>query len=241
MAGSIVIMGATSGIGYETAKLYIAMGWRVGVAGRNQDALQRLYSMSKERVVARQIDVTEPTATAELLALIDDLGGMDIYLHSSGIGKQNPTLDAEIELDTLQVNAVGFVRMVDCAFNYFRGRGTGHIAVISSIAGTKGMGGAAAYSATKRLQNSYIEALAQLSRMERYGVRMTDIRPGFVATPLLSSRNYPMLMSPERVARHIVRAIKRKRPIATIDWRYRLLVGFWRLIPRWIWVRLPIK
>ena len=111
-------------------------------------------------------------------------------------------------------------------------QGKGHIAVISSIAGTKGLGIAPAYSATKRFRNTYIDALEQLSRMHHLHISFTDI-PGFVATGLLNDgKHYPMLMSPKTVAAHIVRAIHRKQRIAVIDWRYRLLVFFWKLIPR---------
>ena len=166
---------------------------------------------------------------------------MGIFLLSSGIGKQNPTLEADIELKTVQTNVDGFTRMVIAAFSFFKQQGGGHIAVISSIAGTKGLGMAAAYSATKRFQSTYIDALAQLSRMEHLHICFTDIRPGFVATALLKDDNYPMLMKAGDVARQIVRALDSKKRVIVIDGRYRLLVFFWRLIPNWIWERLPIK
>jgi short-subunit dehydrogenase len=115
------------------------------------------------------------------------------------------------------------------------------LAVISSIAGTKGMGSAPAYSATKRFQNTYIDALAQLAHMQNLNIRFTDIRPGFVATALLNDGNkYPMLMNPERVANHIVRALNHHKRMVIIDKRYALLVFFWRLIPQWLWERMKI-
>ena len=138
--------------------------------------------------------------------------------------------------------------MTTAAFDYFRQQQTEgrlpsegrHIAVISSIAGTKGLGAAPAYSAPKRFQNTYIDALEQLARMQHLRICFTDIRPGFVATDLLRGGNYPMLMRPERVAQHIVRALERRKRVAIIDVRYRLLVFFWRLIPRAIWKRMPV-
>ena len=88
----------------------------------------------------------------------------------------------------------------------------------------------------------YIDALDQLSRMQKLNISFTDIRPGFVATPLLkSSKRYPMLMHAPIVALDIVDALRRKKRVAIIDWRFRLLVGFWRLIPKWIWLRLPVR
>jgi short-subunit dehydrogenase len=177
-----------------------------------------------------------------LQQLIDSLGGMDLYFHSSGIGHQNPTLDVSIEMRTMQTNGDGFMRMVTAAFHYFKeSKRKGHIAVISSIAGTRGLGIASAYSATKAFQNPYIQCLTQLARMQHLPIRFTDIRPGFVRTALLKAGNYPMQLTPEYTAKKIVKALKRGKRIAIIDWKYRLLVGFWRLIPRFIWERLPVK
>lgn len=95
-----------------------------------------------------------------------------------------------------------------------------------SIAGTKGLGIAPAYSATKRFQNTYIQCLAQLSAMTRANITFTDIRPGFVDTDLLRSGNYPMLMRPEKTARMIVDALRRKNAWrqstgdTACSWRY---------------------
>ena len=237
----IVIVGATSGIGLEVAKLCIQAGWQIGAAGRREEALEKLRTQAPDLIVTESLDITRDDAPEHLSRLIDKLGGMDIYLHCSGIGKRNTELHPDIEIDTLRTNGEGFVRMVTAAFGYFRAHGGRHLAVISSIAGTKGLGSAPAYSATKRMQNTYIDALAQLSRMQRLNIRFTDIRPGFVATDLLRNGKYPMLMRADKVALCIVRSLERKRRTVIIDRRYRLLVFFWRMIPRWLWERLPIK
>jgi short-subunit dehydrogenase len=169
---------------------------------------------------------------------------MNLYFHSSGVGSQNADLEPEIEIRTARTNGEGFVRMVTWAFNYLKTHATpenrGHIAVISSIAGTKGIGIAPAYSATKRFQNCYIQALTQLVHIQSLPISFTDIRPGFVATDLLRDAHYPMLMKAEPVAREIIYALKHRKRIRIIDWRYRILVFFWRLIPRPVWERLKI-
>lgn len=240
MEKRIVIIGATSGIGYEVAKIYCRLGWRVGVAGRRIERLEAFKEQAPEQIEIQQIDVTETEAVEKLHSLIDKLGGMDIFLLSTGIGSQNRTLNSEIELSTVNTNALGFTRMVTAAYNYFKEEGGGHLSVISSIAGTKGLGAAPAYSATKRFQNTYIDALAQLARMEKQPVRFTDIRPGFVKTDLLKNDKYPLLMDPEQVAQKIVKALSRKKRRVIIDWRYAILVFFWKLIPSYIWERLSI-
>ncbi|MBM6882439.1 SDR family NAD(P)-dependent oxidoreductase [Bacteroides caecigallinarum] len=237
-----VIMGATSGIGYEVARLLLSEGWKLGLAGRREENLRKLQSEFPGQVCIKAIDVKDEDAGNALFSLIDELGGMDMYFHSSGIGHQNANLDADIELNTLETNGTGFTRMVGAAFRYFRDKGKGHIAVISSIAGTKGLGIAPAYSATKRFQNTYIDALEQLASMKKLDIRFTDIRPGFVATNLLNDgKKYPMLMKTDYTARLIVKALNSKKRIAVIDWKYRILVFFWRLIPRCVWKRMSVK
>lgn len=237
----IVIVGATSGLGQEVARLCIGAGWRVGAAGRNAEALAQLKALAPAQVETAVIDVTRDDAPQLLAELAGRLGGMDIYFHTSGIGKRNTELTPDIELATLRTNGEGFVRMVTAAFGWFRSHGGGHIAVVSSVAGTRGLGSAPAYSATKRMQNTYIDALAQLARMEKLPIRFTDIRPGFVATPLLSGDDYPLLMQPGPVARRIFRAIRQRRRRIIIDRRYAVLVFLWRLIPAWLWERLPVR
>ena len=237
----IIIIGATSGIGYEIAQIYRKLGWRIGIAGRRADRLEQMRSEAPEQFETESIDVTQPDAPERLIRLIKKVGGMDIFLLSSGIGSQNRSLNPAIELATLETNGVGFTRMVTTAFNYFKENGGGQLAVISSIAGTKGLGAAPAYSATKRFQNIYIDTLDQLAHMEKLPIVFTDIRPGFVKTDLLKNDRYPMLMSPSYTAQQIVKAITQKKRRAVIDWKYAILVFFWKLIPDWIWVRLPIR
>ena len=238
MSKKIIIIGATSGIGREVAKLYIAQGWQVGIAGRRAEELDSLRKDAPQQVHTEIIDVTQEDAPARLQALISKVGGMDIYLHSSGIGKQNPTLTPDIELNTAATNVEGFIRLITEAYHYFERQGNGHIAAISSIAGTKGLGIAPAYSATKCFQNTYLDALDQLAHMNGLNITFTDIRPGFVATPLLKDDSYPLLMKAPDVAKQIVNGIARKKRTLIIDWKYRILVFFWRLIPRCIWLRL---
>ena len=238
----IIISGATSGIGCEIAKLYIANGWKVGVMGRRVELLDDLKRMNPENVYVHQLDINAADATENLQQLIAAMGGMDIYFHVSGIGCQNIVLDYDKELNTVETNCKGFTRMVTFAFNYFADKGKGHIAAITSIAGTKGLGVSPAYSATKRYQNHYLQCLAQLAAIRKKNIKFTDIRPGFVATDLLNdSHHYPMLMQKEYVAKKAYNAVCRTKRVKVIDWRYRLLVGTWRMIPNCIWERLAIK
>lgn len=238
-----IVIGASSGIGREVAKLLISEGWTVGVAARREAMLQDLGASA-----TACIDVTAEDATQRLQQLIDDLGGMDMFFYASGIGHQNRRLREDIELSTMQTNGLGFTRMIGEAYRYFAARQEQketkewtHIAVITSIAGTKGLGPAPAYSATKAMQNVYLQALEQQARQRGLRIRFTDIRPGFVDTALLAGDfHYPMMLRPERVARDIVAALNAHAHIRVIDWRYRILTAIWRRIPRFLWRRLRL-
>lgn len=237
----VVIIGASSGMGMEVAKLLIAEGHSLGVAARREDRLQSLKQLAPDRVEVATIDVTNEDATDHLRELIERLGGMDLFFYASGIGKQNRTLTPDIELNTVKTNGLGFAQMIGEAYRYFAEHGEGHIAAITSIAGTKGLGPAPAYSATKAMQNNYLQALEQQANARNLKIHFTDIRPGFVDTDLLKGDfHYPMMLKPEKVARQIVKAIKNKRHIKVIDWRYAVMTALWRRIPRAIWRHMKL-
>lgn len=241
-----IIIGATSGIGHAVAEKLIEQGWIVGIAGRRENLLKELeQKYGPERIYSAVMDVTKESATEQLDALLEGMGGADLLLFATGIGRQNRELDEQLEIDTVKTNCEGMVRVVDHFVNYVKQQpnhnphNKAHIAVITSVAGTAGIGSAPAYSATKRMQATYLSALAQLARMEHLPIIITDIRPGFVATLLLNpEKRYPMLISCDKAADYIVKGLARRTRIITFDWRYRLLVGFWRLIPRWLWERM---
>jgi short-subunit dehydrogenase len=236
----VVIVGATSGIGYESAKIFLQQGYIVGLAGRREENLKPLLEEYPENSFSKQIDITSPEAPQQLTELIEEIGGMDIYLHVSGIGYQNMALDQQIEIDTVNTNCLGLTQMATTAYQYLSQNGGGQIAVVSSIAGTKGLGIAPSYSATKRYQSHYLQCLTQLSRMRNDNISFTDIRPGFVDTPLLRKANYPMKMKADYVAKKLYKAVLRKKRVAIIDWKFSLIVFLWRLIPTFLWERLKI-
>lgn len=236
-----VVVGASSGIGREVALLLLERGYTVGVAARREDRLLELKDAYGDRVMVSAIDVTAQDAAQRLRELIGRLGGMDLYFHASGIGKQNRELKEDIELRTVETNTMGFTRMIGEAYRYFAEQGGGHIAAISSIAGTKGLGPAPSYSATKAMQNVYLQALEQQARQRGLKIRFTDIRPGFVDTALLDGDfHYPMMLKPKKVALDILKAIEHRRHVVVIDWKYRLLTALWSCLPRWVWRRIPL-
>lgn len=246
-----VIIGATSGIGKEIACILIEKGWQVGIAGRRLENLEKLsQAYPHSKVVYEAIDVTASDAGSRLENLIHRLGGMVLYLHVSGFGKQNPELDPSLEMQTVQTNATGFVAMVSTAYRYFeteilKGRFSSqkpaHLAIVSSVAGTRGLGVAACYSSTKKMQQTYLSALVQLSRRKHLPICFSDIQPGFVNTDFINKdKNYPMMIEVGHAAQLIVNGLEKKRRFITVDWKFRIVKSVWKLIPRWIWERMKV-
>ncbi len=236
----IVIMGATSGIGLRCAIILALAGWHVGVAGRNIEVLKKLKKRFPKAIEYERIDITSADAPRSLMKLIERLGGMEVYFHVSGAFSENPDLEISKEAEVLQTNVVGFAQMTATAYKYFKETGQkGQIAAITSVAGTRGIGALAAYSASKKFDQTYLTALEQLAHIQGVNVRFTDIRPGWIRTPLENAdRNYPMNMDPEYAVPLILQAMLQRRRVAVIDWRWNLLYRVWRLIPNALWTKL---
>ena len=233
-------------MGMRIARDFASMGWMVGAAARRRERLDELKAEFPDRIVTRTIDVTADDAIDRLHELVDAMGGMDTMFYAAGVGWNDPSLNAERTDVTVETNVAGFTRFVDAAYHYFAEHATaerrGQIAAISSVGGTKGIGASAVYSASKRYQWTYLEAIEQLSRNQRLPIDVTDIRPGFVDTPLLgkAASAYPLIMSIDYAAPRIERAILRRRHVKVIDWRWACVVALWRCVPRRLWRRLNL-
>lgn len=232
-------------MGRRIAEDYARAGWTVGIAARNEERLREVRDLYPERITYSVIDVTAQDAVRKFEDLIEEIGGMDILLYAAGTGWYNPELNIGKDEATIAVNVTGFTRIINAAYRYFKATANvsrGRIAAITSVAGVKGLGVSAAYSASKRYQWTYLQALDQLAHSQHVNVSITDIRPGFVDTPLLQgNRNYPMLMTVDYVAPIIEKAIMQRRRVATIDSRWSIVSGLWQMIPNCLWPRLQVK
>ncbi|MCM1005079.1 MAG: SDR family NAD(P)-dependent oxidoreductase [Prevotella sp.] len=236
----IIITGASSGIGRALAETFASRGVKVGAAARSIDVLEGMARTYPGMIEAVELDVTKPRAVEALHSLIEQMGGMDLYIHVAGIALRNPEMNPENEVAVTQTNTEGLARMCCAAFSYFmHSKRPGQIAAISSVAGTRGIGELAAYSASKAFDSTYLEALRQLARTKNLDISITDIRPGWIRTPLVDpDKKYPLEMSIDYVIPQILRAIVHRRRVATIDWRWALLCTAWRRIPSPLWENL---
>lgn len=240
----IVIIGASSGIGKKVASDFANAGWKVAIAARRENKLMELAEKHPGSMVYSAIDITSGDAVDKFYNLIEKNGGMDVMLLASGVGFANPQLQPGIDERIMEVNVKGFTRMVNAAYKYFKDTANlhkGRLAAITSIAGTKGLGLAATYSASKRYQQNYLQAIDQLAHIQHVNVGITDIRPGFIRTDLLDpDKAYPLTMAVDYAAPLIEKAILRGSRVATIDLRWNIIDKLWRLIPNCIWPHLQI-
>lgn len=241
----IIIIGASSGLGARIATDFARGGWRVGIAARREQRLQELKELYPENIVTKAIDVTAPDASQRFTELIELCDGMDVLLFAAGIGFNDPDLNPGQMRDTLATNVNGFAEIVATAYRYFRDTANlhqGQIAAITSVAGVKALGVATAYSASKCFQQRFLNCLEQLAYRHQVNVAFTDIRPGFIRTPLLAEgRNYPMIMSVDYAAPLIERAILRRKRVAYIDYRWNVAARLMQLIPQRLWRHLSLE
>ncbi|MDE7437662.1 MAG: SDR family NAD(P)-dependent oxidoreductase [Muribaculaceae bacterium] len=238
----VIIMGATSGLGRALAERYIKAGWNVGAAGRNEKALAELTALAPDQVVTAKIDILSDDAPAELRQLISLCGGMDTYLHCSGVAMLNEELSLDTELKICETNAVGFTRMCETAYHYFEtSREPGRLVAISSIAGFRGLEMLPAYSASKAYDSVLLEALRQRADGRNLPLRVVDIKPGWTRTPLLADdKHYMLEMDAETVADLIFKASLKAKRSVVIGLRWKLITSLERLVPSCIWQKIHI-
>ena len=169
-----------------------------------------------------------------LRELIEEMGGMDLIVISSGIIVHNPDLDWEGESDTIDVNVSGFVAMANVAVKHFLRQKSGHFVGISSIGALIGNAKHPAYNASKAFICSYIRSLRY--RLSGNNIYVTDIRPGFVDTIMIKDdRGLFWVATPEKAAKQIFKAIKRKRKIAYVTKRWLIIAWLVKIIPDWVY------
>lgn len=235
-----IIIGATSGIGRALAQVLVEEGYTVGVTGRREALLRELADAYPNRIVPQAMDLLQPEAAmAALRALIERMGGMELLVVSSGIGARNPELAFEPETRVTGVNVLGFLAMANVAYHYFAARGDGHLVGISSIAGLRGSRWSPSYSASKAFMSNYLEALRNRARHDGLSITVTDILPGFVATPMTEGQQGMFWVADATTAaRQIYQAIKAKKRRACITRRWGLVAWLVRHLPDWVLERM---
>jgi short-subunit dehydrogenase len=234
----VIIIGATSGIGRELAKRYAHKNWLVGITGRRRELLDSLQEEFPNNIIWECFDVTKDNNIENIQFLLQQLGGLDLLIYNSGIGEPSEALDLTIDMNTTKTNVLGFVEIVNFAFNYFAIEGKGHIAAVSSIASIRGNSFAPAYSASKAYMSNYMEGLYIKANKMKLPIYITDIQPGFVKTSMAKSKGLFWVASVEKAAQQIFTSIENKKRRAYITKRWWLIAKIMKWLPIFIYKKI---
>jgi short-subunit dehydrogenase len=239
MSKKAIIIGATSGIGKELAKVVSQNKYIVGIAGRRTQLLDELKEEIPGESFTKCIDVAKPNEAIDRLNdLISEMGDIDLIVISSGVGFINDDLQWPNEKETIDVNVSGFTAMANVAMHHFLLRGSGHLVGISSIAAIRGDGSSPAYNASKAFISNYMEGLRKKIFKKGLSIAVTDIQPGFVDTALARGDGLFWVASPQKAAQQMYNAIERKKKHAYITKRWRLIGWLMKTVPEFLYNRM---
>lgn len=228
------ITGSSSGIGRALAERLLRDGYRVAVSARSADALTSLATAHPGKVGVYPLDVTNADAVRQVFSTIErDMGAVDLAVFAAGSYTRDYAEDFELERtrQMFDLNVLGTAACLETVMPAMIARRTGHIAVVASVSGYVGLPGAATYGATKAALNVMCEAL--YPELERHGVKITIVNPGFVDTPLTKKNDFPMpfLVSSEEAADTIAKGLKKGKFEIIFPWKMALAIRFLHALP----------
>jgi decaprenylphospho-beta-D-erythro-pentofuranosid-2-ulose 2-reductase len=242
----ILVIGATSVIAQATIKLLAEDGAEFYLVGRNIDKLNIMATDLKVRGITRvdcyAMDVTAIEAHAEMLSkAINFLGGLDLAFIAHGTLPDQSACQLSVTktITETNINFTSTIALLTLLAKYFEQKQSGHIAVISSIAGDRGRQSNYTYGAAKAGVSVFLQGLS--NRLYKQGICVLDIKPGFVDTPMIArfKRNF-LWAKPEYVAKKIVRAIKNKKQVLYVPWFWFFIMLIIKLVPKFIFNRLAL-
>jgi short-subunit dehydrogenase len=233
-----IIIGGTSGIGLGLAKALLTHGYEVSVTGVSHLSQPELKALN---LSVQYLDGTRDQLSEKLTELISVMGGLDLLVFSAGVGRLNGDSGVSEAFAANELNIQFFTEVAEWSFRFFRRQGHGHFVAISSLSGLFGSWVAPAYHAAKAYQISYLESLQQNAlRARQAGIDLyvTDIRPGFVDTPMTEGKKMFWVASKEKVGRQILYHIEQRSEYAYVTKRWQLIAWIIRALPFWLRVRI---
>lgn len=230
-----IIIGGTSGIGRCLAEKLIDNGWTVGITGRRTELLNEIKENFTNHILIQEHDITEISNSDEKMeSLFSKLKKVDLVVVSSGVSELNQELDWETENKVIETNVNGIAKVYEFMFSKFKKQGYGHLVGISSIASLRGNRHCPSYSASKAFQANYLEALRCIAKNEKLDIKITDIQPGFVDTPMAKGEGLFWVASVEKASNQIYSAILKQKRKVYVSKRWRLIVWIMKIIPSWV-------
>ena len=240
---NIWITGASSGIGKALAEKFAIEGWKVAISARRTEILEQMAS--KENMTSYPLDVTDQKKVTETFSkIVKDFNKIDLCVFSSGT--YDPKLEKEINLDqnkfVMNTNYFGVLHCIKSVEGYFKNKKEGHISIVSSIAGYRGLPNSSGYGPSKAALTNLAESL--YFDFKKYNVRISLISPGFIKTPLTDKNEFkmPFIKSPEYAAEKIFNGLTKSDAFELhFPKELTLILKFLRILPYKIYLYLIAK
>jgi short-subunit dehydrogenase len=231
-----IVFGATSGIGKSLTELLVKDGYKVAITGRRIEKLETLKNQFPNQIITKHNDIQNVEDVEKIFnEIVNELGVIDLVVQSSGVGFINPKLQWDKEEQTINTNVLGVTKLYTLSYTLFKKQQLGHLVGISSIASLRGNRASPVYFASKAFQKSYLESLyLKTKTIQSKKVFITDIRPGFVDTPMALGEKLFWMVPLEKAAKQIYTAIKKKKRVAYISKRWQLIAWLLKMIPAWL-------
>ncbi len=234
-----IVIGASSGIGKELARVLSQNGYAVGLTGRRVELLTALQNELSTESFVKPMDISQTDeAIRQLTELINEMNSVELVVISAGVGFINSEFEWEKEKATIETNVFGFAAVANVAVKHFLEQRAGHLVGISSIAALRGTGGAPAYNASKAFVSNYLEGLQQKCVKLKLPIVVTDVKPGFVDTTMAQGEGLFWVAPPEKAAQQIYKAIKARKTHVYVTKRWRSISVLLKLMPSSIYNKL---
>ncbi len=240
---TVLITGASSGIGEALSVEYGSRGAHVALLARREDELARVAGLVRARggrATTIPVDVTKADDVfAAVKRAETELGGLDLVIANAGVGSNGHAsrLQWADVARTIEVNVTGAMATLLAAVPIMLAQQRGHLVGITSLAGKRALPRSGVYSASKAALSTFLEGLRL--DLAPAGISVTDVQPGFVETPIhgKSGNAHPMpfLWSSEKAARVTADRLQRAPAIVSYPWQLVLATSFSRILPAWLY------
>ena len=214
---TIWITGASSGIGEASARKFVKEGWKVIISARRVELLEKLST--DENIFSYPLDVTDSVKAKEVFKkIIEDHGQVDLCIFSSGTyeRKSEKELDVKNIRHVIEVNFLGVINCVSAVEKYYKDKNNGHIAIVSSPVGYRGLPKSSGYTPSKAALNNFTQGI--YFDFKKFNVKVSLITPGFIKTALTDKNEFkmPFLKSTDYAAEEIYNGLIKKNSFEII-------------------------
>ncbi len=240
----IWITGGSSGIGKALAYKFANEGWQVALSARREELLNEI-SKSNNNIHSFPLDVLDVQKCKEVFnKIVSKFENIDIVLFSTGI--HDPNSEKKLNLDSIrkimETNFFGTINSINSVYNYFKEKKSGHISIVSSVAGYRGLPIAGAYCASKSALISYAESL--YFDMKRFNVRVSVVNPGFIKTPMTDQNPFPMpmIVSAKFAAEEMFKGLTKSNSFEIhFPKKFTFIMKILKIMPNWLYLKLIKK